>query len=302
MRKELKKLLNKILLVVALFITSTCVVNAKSTDVYYINNNGVEMTEEQYNFLLDFYDESQISTMSQKKFNIKINSSNLNSNTKYVVETIAYDRLGNVVETNTTEVATEIEAIEMAEELNEITPFGSVSYSTSAKKITLSTSLTYLNGRYYFCISTDTEWLNNAVPVIKSYDVSAHRFTTSGSLFLNAIDAEGWQTYNSGGSVTYGFLGNNSVKYSNGYGVSMNIADDATRNLKLSLDVLYEYSGSGTAYVYGTYQHATTDVSLDQSKSYTFASGGLGNVLSYSNSTIRGYYDGMQGVSLSHSL
>ena len=72
MRKELKKLLNKILLVVALFITSTCVVNAKSTDVYYINNNGVEMTEEQYNFLLDFYDESQISTMSQKKFNIKI--------------------------------------------------------------------------------------------------------------------------------------------------------------------------------------------------------------------------------------
>lgn len=237
-----------------------------------------------------------------KKFDIKINSSNFNSNTTYVVETITYDRLGNVLETVTTEVNNEEEAIKMAEELNQVSTYGSVSYSTSAKKITLTTSLTYLNSRYYFCVSTDTEWLNNSVPVIKSYDVSAHRFTTSGTLFLNAVDAEGWQTYNSGGSITYGFLGNNSVKYSNGYGTSMNIADDATRNLKLSLDVLYEYSGSGTATVYGTYQHATTNLTLDQSKNYTFASGGLGNVLSFGNSTIRGYYDGMQGVSTTHAI
>ena len=46
-------------------------------------------------------------------------------------------------------------------------------------------------------------------------------------------------------------------------------------------------------YVYGTYQHATTNVSLATSKSYTISSSGLGGVLNHSYSS---YYGGMQGV------
>lgn len=301
MKEKIKKIARTIMLAITLFITSTGIVNAQS-NIYYTNNNGVQMTEEQYNFLLNFYDANQISVMTQKRFDIKVNSYDHSSITFYTVDTVVYDSNGNVLNTFSTQVDNEEEAIEMMEQQNSIAPLASNSYSTTTKKITLTVQKTYVNGRNYICISTDTEWLNNSVPVIKSFDVSAHRFTTSGSLFLNAIDADGWQTYNSSGSVNYGFLGNNSIKYYNGYGTSMNIVNDATRNLKLSLDVLYEYSGTGTISAYGTYQHAITDVTLEQSQSYTFAAGGLGNVLNYSNSTIRGYYDGMGGTSLTYSV
>lgn len=301
MKEKIKKLAKKIMFAITLFVTTTGIANAQS-NVYYTNNNGVQMTEEQYNFLLNFYDVNQISVMTQKRFDIKINSYDHSSTTFYSVDTVVYDNNGNVLNVFSTQVDSEEEAIEMMEHQNSITPRASNSYQTSSKKITLTVQKTSVNGKSRICISTDVEWLNNSVPAIKSFDVLAHRFTTSGSLFLNAIDGEGWQDYNTFGNVTYGFLGNNSVKYSNGYGISMNIVDDATRNLTLASDILYEYSGTGTINAYGTYQHAITDVTLAQSQSYTFASGGLGNVLNFSNSTIRGYYDGMGGTSVTYAV
>ena len=53
---------------------------------------------------------------------------------------------------------------------------------------------------------------------------------------------------------------------------------------------------------YVTYQHATSALTLANSKSYTFSSSGLGGVLYYSNSTIRNKYDGMQGLSMNYVL
>ena len=47
---------------------------------------------------------------------------------------------------------------------------------------------------------------------------------------------------------------------------------------------------------YATYQHATTNVSLATSKSYSFNSTGLGGVLKFNTSQISNYYDGMEGV------
>lgn len=301
MKEKIKKIARTIIFAITLFITSTGIVDAQS-NVYYTNNNGVQMTEEQYNFLLNHYDANQISVMTQKRFDININSYDYSSATFYTVDTVVYDNNDNVLNVFTTQVNNEEEAIEIMEERNSIATIADNSYSTTSKKITLRVQKTAVDGTNYICISTDTVWLNNSVPKIKSFDVSAHRFTTTGSLFLNAVDAAGNQDYNSFGNVTYGFLGNNSIKYYNGYGTSMNIVDSATKNLTLSLDVLYEYSGTGTVSVFGTYQHAITDVTLAQSQSYTLAAGGLGNVLNFSNSTIKGYYDGMGGVDLTYTV
>ena len=301
MKEVIKKIVKTIMFAVALFVTTTGIANAQS-NIYYTNNKGVQMTEEQYNFLLNFYNENQISVMTQKRFDIKINSYDHSSTTFYSVDTVVYDNNGNILNVFSTQVDSEEEAIEMMEHQNSITTRASNFYQTSSKKITLTVQKTTVSGASRICISTDVEWLNNSVPVIKSYDVLAHRFTTSGSLFLNAIDGEGWQDYTTFGNVTYGFLGNNSVKDYNGYGISMNIVDDATRNLTLASDILYEYSGTGTINAYGTYQHATTDVTLAQSQSYTFAASGLGNVLNFSNSTIIVYYDGMGGTSVTYAF
>lgn len=80
-----------------------------------------------------------------------------------------------------------------------------------------------------------------------------------------------------------------------GFGQIMNIFDKANSELFLQLE-LHLAKPVGDP-MYATYQHArNSNITLSQAKSYTFKSGGLGNVVYFSNSTVRNYYDGMQGV------
>ena len=55
MKEVIKKITKTIMFAITLFVTTTGIANAQS-NVYYTNNNGVQMTEEQYNFLLNFYE------------------------------------------------------------------------------------------------------------------------------------------------------------------------------------------------------------------------------------------------------
>lgn len=71
---------------------------------------------------------------------------------------------------------------------------------------------------------------------------------------------------------------------------------NATNWLDLSF-VLHFRKNVGST-VYGSYQHASnSNITLAQAKSYSIQAGGLGNVIYFSNATVRKYYDGMQGVS-----
>ena len=54
------------------------------------------------------------------------------------------------------------------------------------------------------------------------------------------------------------------------------------------------------AMAYGTYQHAVTDVSLDESQSYTISHNGFGGVLNFATG-VQNKYDGMNGISISLS-
>ena len=80
----------------------------------------------------------------------------------------------------------------------------------------------------------------------------------------------------------------------------MNIVDSVSSSLSNSMSVTI-INNSTTYTAYGTYQHATSDVTLSQSKNYSISSSGLGGVLAFANSVI-GYYDGMQGVDITGSL
>lgn len=289
----------KIFFVLALFLVSICVVNAESSEVYYVNNKGIEMTEEQYNFLLKYFDEDSIEAMSKMRFDAMINATDIQTDTIYEVETVATDIFGRVIGTYTKEVATKEEAIQMAEDLNKFQLMDMDTHKTVSKQITLHTTESY--DQHGLSIAIDTIWLNHAVPVVKSFDVTAARFTIDGNMILSIKDAVGYQEYNNN-YVKYSYMGGNSVSLNNGYGTSMNIVDSATKDLRLSLDILYYYTGSGTATVYATHQHAATDVTLEESQSYELSSKGLGGVLYYRDSSISAKYDGMGGVNTTQEL
>ena len=81
----------------------------------------------------------------------------------------------------------------------------------------------------------------------------------------------------------------------------MNLKDDTNItafDMTLSSFLSINETGYSQAHVFTTYQHAQSSLTRDQSKSYTLSPGGLGDVLYYSNTTIRNKYDDMSGIEL----
>ena len=150
-------------------------------------------------------------------------------------------------------------------------------YSTGSKSVSL-----IKNGNYITLLGS---W--KVVPNTKSYDVIAVR--------LSGVSLNGSytfkQSYVYGGNYNIVYNGNNQT-FSNGFGSSALLQNGSNQEYSLTFKV----SGSGT--VYGSYQHAVSSVSLNQSKNYTISSAGLGGVVNFASS-VSGYYDGMTGVNLS---
>ena len=126
-----------------------------------------------------------------------------------------------------------------------------------------------------------------AVPNVHSFDVIAVRLSgcslNGGFVFK--------QTYISSGNLYYVTNGTNQT-FSNGFGSSALLQYGTDNEYTLTFKV----SGSGT--VYGTYQHATQTVSLNDSLNYIIGANGYGNVLVFGNS-IALKYDQMNGVNIS---
>lgn len=143
-------------------------------------------------------------------------------------------------------------------------------------------------------ITLKVNWLKS--PTYTSYDVIAVR--GYGVSFYNDT-LVGMQTYNKNGQVqniNYNINSNNTKVFTNGVGISMNLVDGAS-DFELLLEVGYVKT-SNSATVYGSYQHAQKNVTLNQSKNYTISPNGLGEVIDFSSS-VRNYYDGMGGVNIS---
>lgn len=136
-----------------------------------------------------------------------------------------------------------------------------------------------------------TQWL--VTPATKSFDVTAMRFEDA---TIVEGSQDGTQTYWANGEydfITYSPNGTNIRKQSNGFGISMNLVNDASY---FETDISADIRATGDdATVYGTYQHAVTNVTLEQSHSYNISHNGFGSVLNFATG-VRGYYDGMQGV------
>ena len=171
---------------------------------------------------------------------------------------------------------------------NYSTSIGTTYYESNYKRIQIIDD--YVTNNLH-TVMVYTQWL--VTPATKSFDVTAMRFEDA---TIVEGSQDGTQTYWADGEynyITYSPNGTNIRKQSNGFGISMNLVNDASY---FETDISAEIRATGEdATVYGTYQHAVTNVTLEQSHSYNISHNGFGSVLNFATG-VQNYYDGMQGV------
>lgn len=169
-----------------------------------------------------------------------------------------------------------------------------VSYDNTSKNITgnKGTQVTQ-NGRttkiVKSCNSTEclvtltATW--NLIPTINSYDVIGFRPTSASITTIGTAKVTG-----NGYSVSY--PASSAQQSGTGFGHSVKLG--GVSNMKAST---YMYcTPSGT--VYGSYQHAMSNISLANSKLYTISAGGYGYVFHFYGAA-SGIYDNATGVYIS---
>lgn len=282
--------MKKIFFIYIVYLFSMSFVFATNT---FVNDKGIVIDGSAYQWMKDYLSDYRIRNMTQDEYNktLSLNHRLVNRTEKYFVTNTLISR-NKLMEPLS--ITTEITEEEYANfEINRWACVGDDDedcWETNAKKLVLSVGCALdsnVNCGFYI----QNEWKTN--PSVRSYDVIAVRWT---GLTMTEMDSYQYTYINGLQEETNYTSSSNNVKInSNGVGVSMNLYNNGELFV-MDLDVRGTRTSSMD--VFGTYQHATSSVTLAQSKSYTFDASGLGNVLYYSNSTIRNKYDGMQGVSM----
>ena len=281
-----------VLLLLAAIIIPIATYAKEDESIYYTNLNGVSITKTQYDNLSKVFDENTIATMERKQIDYYKNIEGLTKTEreKYVKIDEYFDENGKLINRLETEV-TEEEAMNYLNNENKKSSTRGSTHQTTMKKITISL---VVNPSVKTITITNT-WLS--LPSTRSYDVIAFRNGTGTSLSINSVS--GYQNHD-GTVISYNTGSSNYKSTSGGCGISMNIVDNVSSSLSNGMTVTI-WNSSSTYTAYGSYQHATSDVTLSQSKDYSISSSGLGGVLAFSSSVI-GYYDGMQGVDITGSI
>lgn len=123
------------------FVFSICSVSAKS-EMNYVNSNGVKLSEKEFKFVKEFYDDYFFETMTIEDLNW-ISDLNIDVNN--------------------------VEILNLEDEVIDGEHLYSTSHSTSSKKLSIAKSCSTT-----CTIITNLMWLKN--PIIKSYDVIGARF------------------------------------------------------------------------------------------------------------------------------
>lgn len=268
------------------------------------NDNNVEMTQEQYNRLVEIFGEASVDGMSQEIFDIEKDKTYeyVGKQTIYVKSEYDIDFYGNV--SDYVERLVTQEEYEMAyESFSDIALYG-VNHETTYKKLTLKQYIVNVssNGSYSLQFVLNNQW--KIMPKVRSYDIIAFRFsnivptesTIWGQLkYSSSSNSNKIQNYDISSS------GYNAPYVIGGFGISMKLpTSTSVINMESTLSVTCDYRDN-TYQVFGTYQHASTAVGEAVSKEYIISSSGRGGVVKFNNSTVDSYYDHMQGVSISIS-
>lgn len=152
-------------------------------------------------------------------------------------------------------------------------------YSHSVERLTIAKSCTS------FCrIILKNEWLRE--PRVRSYDVMGARFENT-SLSSSTVETK---IVSSAGTT---ILNDNKIIRPNGFGVSLKLPNSV---FNIRIEQKFDVTLGGTEY--GSYQHATKNISLINSQKYEINSNGAGKVFKFKGSAI-GVYENMEGVDIS---
>lgn len=257
-------------------------------DISYITNqNGVRISMTDYNLLTNIYSDAYIQTMTSEGYeNFKaknININNLVKSEKYYKTVI--DHLNNVV-TNTEVTENEFNNYNPNIQTLSVSNFVETQY----KKLSLTLSD---NENGYGDIFVGLLW--KMIPSTRAFDVIAVRYVGMTDIDGTQWGRQIWGTNGNYSYVDYGWNGTNINRQDNGFGISMNITNDSTINY------LENYIGSAVKFngnfqwAGASYQHATSNTTLAQSKSYTLAENGKNGVILFTGN-IGEKYDNMPGV------
>ena len=259
-----------------------------SDDISYITNqNGVRISMTDYNLLTNIYSDAYIQTMTNEDYeNFKaknININNLVKSEKYYKTEI--DHLNNVV-TNTEVTENEFNNYNPNVQTLSVSNFVETQY----KKLSLTLSDNH-NG--YGDIFVGLLW--KMIPSTRSFDVIAVRYVGMTDVDGTQLGRQIWGTNGNYSYVEYGWNGTNINRQDNGFGISMNITNDSTINyLENYIGSAVEFTGN-FQWAGASYQHATSNTTLAQSKSYTLAENGKNGVILFTGN-IGEKYDNMPGV------
>ena len=259
-----------------------------SDDISYITNqNGVRISMTDYNLLTNIYSDAYIQTMTSKDYgNFKaknININNLVKSEKYYKTEI--DHLNNVV-TNTEVTENEFNNYNPNVQTLSVSNFVETQY----KKLSLTLSD---NHDGYGDIFVGLLW--KMIPSTRSFDVIAVRYVGMTDVDGTQYGRQIWGTNGNYSYVEYGWNGTNINRQDNGFGISMNITNDSTINyLENYIESAVEFTGN-FQWAGASYQHATSNTTLAQSKSYTLAENGKNGVILFTGN-IGEKYDNMPGV------
>ncbi len=257
-------------------------------DISYITNqNGVRISMTDYNLLTNIYSDAYIQTMTSEGYeNFKaknININNLVKSEKYYKTVI--DHLNNVV-TNTEVTENEFNNYNPNIQTLSVSNFVETQY----KKLSLTLSDNH-NG--YGEIFVGLLW--KMIPSTRAFDVIAVRYVGMTDVDGTQWGRQIWGTNGNYSYVEYGWNGTNINRQDNGFGISMNITNDSTINyLENYIESSVQFTGN-FQWAGASYQHATSNTTLAQSKSYTLAEDGKNGVILFTGN-IGSKYDNMPGV------
>lgn len=288
--------------IIIIFITTMiCTINVSAEEIYFENLNGATLTKEQYNTLIKEFRHDTLLIMEKELLNEIKHQKNLKVKKveKYIQTDEYYDTLGNIVRREEKEIKKDL--ILNKEYIKDINSLNSVSHTTNMKILTLE--IPEVNDKIVRVFLTN-EW--KSIPSVKSYDVIGIRpLSATNNCDIVILQSSAYQIWD-GTNISYNLSSGDNKKYvkkctgTSGLGVSMNIKNEVSKSLINKLSVGIMYDKPTYLIIEGTYQHATSTLSLSDSKSYTFHATGFGGVLKFNDSIISKKYDGMQGVTIQY--
>ncbi len=275
--------MKKVRYVLILLVSITLVLPLYAHAESFINVNGIEITDEDYDNFSKLYPYEYIMTLTKEKYEkLKtLDYSDVKTETKYI-ESTYNSHLG---------ITTEKEITEEEFELMPMIDSSSASGESSAKRIAMA-----ITGGTWGHAALAVTW--KQIPKTRSFDVIGFR---GFGFEVREGSQTGDQIYITNGEykmIDYGWNGTNIKKFDNGFGISMNIVNDDISVLQLVIDCDLKDTITHPT-LNGSYQHAISSVTLEQSKNYVLNGAGLGGVFEFPYS-ITEKYDGMSGLIINY--